>query len=167
MHGSRPTCGAHPHSRGENASNFYVPFQSQGSSPLTRGKPGDRASDRLPRRLIPAHAGKTVRFRRLLARLRAHPRSRRENRLIHWPTRSLVGSSPLTRGKLHRFCSREFLERLIPTHAGKTSHSRLRRYDAGAHPRSRGENTSPAGATGISQGSSPLTRVNRSGGDFR
>ena len=70
---------AHPRSRGENASNFYVPFQSQGSSPLTRGKPGDRASDRLPRRLIPAHAGKTVRFRRLLARSRAHPRSRGGN----------------------------------------------------------------------------------------
>ena len=131
---------AHPRSRGENASNFYVPFQSQGSSPLTRGKPGDRASDRLPRRLIPAHAGKTVRFRRLLARSRAHPRSRRENKQLLVTAASQRGSSPLTRGK-HRAVRRAGRQRgLIPTHAGKTPKVLWRRLPRWAHPRPRGDN---------------------------
>ena len=116
---------AHPRSRGENASNFYVPFQSQGSSPLTRGKPGDRASDRLPRRLIPAHAGKTVRFRRLLARSRAHPRSREENILSRFFTKSHTGSSPLTRGKRIELLRAVPEPGLIPTHAGKTRRPRV------------------------------------------
>ena len=46
----------------------------------------------------------------------------------------------------------------MPTHAGKTARCRGYGRGLGAHPRSRGENTSPAGATGLSQGSSPLTR---------
>ena len=53
--------------------------------------------------------------------------------------------------------------RLIPTHAGKTSHSRLRRYDAGAHPRSRGENEKPRRLPRMRVGSSPLMRGKRQG----
>ena len=50
---------AHPRSRGENALRFARSRPRCGSSPLTRGKPLARSRDRDPRRLIPAHAGKT------------------------------------------------------------------------------------------------------------
>ena len=50
----------------------------------------------------------------------AHPRSRGENRLIHWPPRTLVGSSPLTRGKRRSHSSPVLVAGLIPAHAGKT-----------------------------------------------
>ena len=53
-------CAAHPRSRGENADLERDDQLRSGSSPLTRGKP--RWPQRRPRtrRLIPAHAGKTV-----------------------------------------------------------------------------------------------------------
>ena len=71
--------GAHPRSRGENDHRVRLREHDHGSSPLTRGKPADRALSGKWSGLIPAHAGKTP------------------------PTfgRSCVGagSSPLTRGK--------------------------------------------------------------------
>ena len=54
---------AHPRSHGENISQAAMPASRRGSSPLTRGKhcvEVDRASRD---RLIPAHAGKTFRWR--------------------------------------------------------------------------------------------------------
>ena len=51
--------GAHPRSRGENASRRPSTRSPWGSSPLTRGKPGQPSQSLRCRRLIPAHAGKT------------------------------------------------------------------------------------------------------------
>ena len=51
--------GAHPRSRGENVQNSAMPAPSEGSSPLTRGKPVRDARDYALAGLIPAHAGKT------------------------------------------------------------------------------------------------------------
>ena len=72
-----------------------------GSSPLTRGKQrrGDKLAD--AGRLIPAHAGKTVRA----ARARS----------------AWSGSSPLTRGKHAALLEGHVAVRLIPAHAGKTN----------------------------------------------
>ena len=56
---SRPG-GAHPRSRGENGGLGWSPRRSQGSSPLTLGKPADRARGLAVAGLIPAHAGKTM-----------------------------------------------------------------------------------------------------------
>ena len=53
---------------------------TEGSSPLTRGKPHSSALDAHGQRLIPAHAGKTVIVSVLADTKRAHPRSRGENR---------------------------------------------------------------------------------------
>ena len=53
-----------------------------------------------------------------------------------------AGSSPLTRGKPNRNGHVAMNERLIPAHAGKTLTGMVADTDAGAHPRSRGENTS-------------------------
>ena len=51
---------AHPRSRGENALVQSPAKPTVGSSPLTRGKRPPEMRRRLPSRLIPAHAGKTV-----------------------------------------------------------------------------------------------------------
>ena len=111
---------AHPRSRGENGSACSMISVKSGSSPLTRGKQTGSGERRCPRRLIPAHAGKTVDCGQCLPAIRAHPRSRGENVpgshscLLSW------GSSPLTRGKRSRSRRCGSARRLIPAHAGKT-----------------------------------------------
>ena len=70
---------AHPRSRGENRDRRGEPVNQGGSSPLTRGKLRVRADQPGKRRLIPAHAGKTLATGRRRSRLGAHPRSRGEN----------------------------------------------------------------------------------------
>ena len=52
------------------------------------------------------------------------------------------GSSPLTRGKPTPTTGKTVRDRLIPAHAGKTGHVAHGYYSFGAHPRSRGENSS-------------------------
>ena len=70
---------AHPRSRGENFPDLDVATAVAGSSPLTRGKPRRDRRDPDPRRLIPAHAGKTSRRACRSPPIWAHPRSRGEN----------------------------------------------------------------------------------------
>ena len=50
---------AHPRSRGENGRAAAADFHTNGSSPLTRGKPAPDAIVQEGGGLIPAHAGKT------------------------------------------------------------------------------------------------------------
>ena len=88
----------------------------------------------------------------------AHPRSRGEN----WGGASVrlrvLGSSPLTRGKLDRLGDHGLDRGLIPAHAGKTMTAIDARACRGAHPRSRGENDAHHVAGNPPGGSSPLTR---------
>ena len=72
-----------------------------------------------------------------------------------------AGSSPLTRGKLQVANQVASAHRLIPAHAGKTCGRRDARWDRGAHPRSRGENSLFAVMSPQAPGSSPLTRGKR------
>ena len=153
-----PRKRAHPRSRGEN--NWTRPPcpTRSGSSPLTRGKHGER-SDVGPRRgLIPAHAGKTSRSCSRAGCRGAHPRSRGENELSAKVAHNAQGSSPLTRGK-HQVGGR-LRDRLglIPAHAGKTSRGVSEDSGHGAHPRSRGENQIQVLKAHMGDGSSPLTR---------
>ena len=137
---SRWIASAHPRSRGENAVGHCDAARLPGSSPLTRGKPGDHAAPDSRQRLIPAHAGKTWDLRVGGETDWAHPRSRGEN-LYPRSSSSLVrGSSPLTRGKRATDSGGGGRGRLIPAHAGKTSASTWIRSEPRAHPRSRGEN---------------------------
>ena len=129
-----------------------------GSSPLTRGKPAPRRRRQAWRRLIPAHAGKTLLNRVPLNALSAHPRSRGENQGRRWRRRVVVGSSPLTRGKLDMCKEGTRVGRLIPAHAGKTHQPEVRPWGTTAHPRSRGENWATNRMRPSTVGSSPLTR---------
>ncbi len=149
---------AHPSSRGENHWLKGKTETMGASSPLTRGKPWGRVPHHCPRRLIPAHAGKTCSGRRKQPRTRAHPRSRGENHPSHQAAASRMGSSPLTRGKRRRPHPPPPRCRLIPAHAGKTSWARPASSSGTAHPRSRGENAGPSGWLQIPTGSCPLTR---------
>ena len=149
---------AHPRSRGENVSHASDAEVIWGSSPLTRGKrrrimPGKRAPG-----LIPAHAGKTTSRPCRTWEPWAHPRSRGENASRDWPLIVALGSSPLTRGKLHDRRPAMTTAGLIPAHAGKTPTPRLSPPCSRAHPRSRGENNDPKSVSSILRGSSPLTR---------
>ena len=149
---------AHPRSRGENLLIGPCPCSPMGSSPLTRGKPWRYTSLRLVSGLIPAHAGKTVRRIQRMEHPGAHPRSRGENQESEGPVNAKKGSSPLTRGKRREPRSGRREPGLIPAHAGKTWGSGLYFCDAGAHPRSRGENGTHSHSGQPSGGSSPLTR---------
>ena len=135
---SRPTSRAHPRSRREND-------QATLTCKVTEG-------------LIPAHAGKTHRGRGGGGLDRAHPRSRGENGVgVDWGV-SEGGSSPLTRGKPTRATWQGTHPGLIPAHAGKTKRVADGPSTQGAHPRSRGENSSEATERVNRAGSSPLTR---------
>ena len=91
-----------------------------GSSPLTRGKPWARRSGQTGPRLIPAHAGKTIKAGTVAAIEAAHPHSRGENVVLRQLSGVTAGSSPLTRGKLGCASFRYKTSGLIPAHAGKT-----------------------------------------------
>ena len=112
---------AHPRSRGENHCAASQISASRGSSPLTRGKRGVRVLLGRGHRLIPAHAGKTGPRWLSQAEETAHPRSRGENSIFSRIPIVVVGSSPLTRGKLLPSFHPTVKRRLIPAHAGKTS----------------------------------------------
>ena len=72
-----------------------------------------------------------------------------------------IGSSPLTRGKLHIGDKRINRRRLIPAHAGKTWCLSCGALAHWAHPRSRGENPASSPSGRATHGSSPLTRGKR------
>ena len=74
-----PPTTAHPRSRGEHARRGTPFTADDGSSPLTRGAPATIDRSTAIRRLIPAHAGSTMRLRPTSERQRAHPRSRGEH----------------------------------------------------------------------------------------
>ena len=137
---SRCCSPAHPRSRGENLVCCGFSLHGVGSSPLTRGKLLLRSGSRTPKRLIPAHAGKTPTPSRRCKPSPAHPRSRGENYATQRNPVRPTGSSPLTRGKQEKYKRQCDENRLIPAHAGKTATPLLRRLIPRAHPRSRGEN---------------------------
>ena len=79
---------------------------------------------------------------------------------------SLLGSSPLTRGKRRARRQSARLSGLIPAHAGKTFLMLARLHHQGAHPRSRGENISEHANSDPAHGSSPLTRGKQDGPNY-
>ena len=115
-------------------------------------------------RLIPAHAGKTLRASLSSALLWAHPHSRGENSRTDPIMELMPGSSPLTRGKLVVRVAVQLPAGLIPTHAGKTPARPEPQASPRAHPRSRGENAHDSHMNIARLGSSPLTRGKRNPG---
>ena len=152
---------AHPRSRGENLGRAGQVRPDRGSSPLTRGKHAALVGAGHDRGLIPAHAGKTPLHLSDNLVNGAHPRSRGENVRALAFVVPIVGSSPLTRGKLDQHTNHGHIRGLIPAHAGKTRSWARRGRVRTAHPRSRGENATVRLIRTVTAGSSPLTRGKR------
>ena len=91
--------------------------------------------------LIPAHAGKTLVYRRFFIRSRAHPRACGENRDGRGHPPHSAGSSPRMRGKPTYGGYGQSFQGLIPAHAGKTAEAAYSRVKSWAHPRACGENS--------------------------
>ena len=150
--------GDHPRSRGENNEEWINANGEEGSPPLTRGKPVWNPGIFCRGRITPAHAGKTPILCMRIAMRWDHPRSRGENvwkaALLH----PVLGSPPLTRGKLiWRSCG-NLAMRITPAHAGKTLLYQSTCPTRQDHPRSRGENPISGRKVDYMKGSPPLTR---------
>ena len=74
----------------------------------------------LPKRNIPAHAGKTGSAVAIYVSFQEHPRARGENAIAPATSALIGGTSPRTRGKLHGQLGADVDIRNIPAHAGKT-----------------------------------------------
>ena len=126
-----------------------------GSSPLARGTYILNAALDLALRLIPTHAGNTLKSTLCMALTRAHPRSRGE----HTPTKALRrrtwGSSPLTRGTSSVRYGRRETFRLISARAGNTVQAPEAPTGRTNHPRSHGEHLPRPRAARSRMGSSP------------
>ena len=129
---------AHPCLCGEHITAFGTATERRGSSPLTRGALTVTTTAAHLNGLIPAHAGSTHAL--------DHDRGGDE------------GSSPLTRGARLPTGGHDSPPRLIPAHAGSTITMTNEIATNRAHPRSRGEHSTPGGANRNRLGSSPLTR---------
>ena len=78
----------------------------------------------MPTRLIPAHAGNTLRVKAPPTQARAHPRSRGEHSTSDSSGGLYAGSSPLTRGTQTGDYLHIVTTGLIPAHAGNTTSTR-------------------------------------------
>ncbi len=90
----------HPRSRGVDSLSQWPNPVPEGSSPLARGRRGERGRAGQSPRIIPARAGSTVIRGSLRAASRDHPRSRGVDGPVIVMAFDPFGSSPLARGRL-------------------------------------------------------------------
>ena len=90
----------HPRMRGEHVYHPSPTIRSMGSSPHARGAPFLVSHITSPSRIIPACAGSTTSFRRVICLSSDHPRMRGEHTNKIKDIKVFVGSSPHARGAL-------------------------------------------------------------------
>ena len=148
----------HPRSRGEYLLTTSDIVEKPGSSPLSRGIPGNTGHAAVGGRIIPALAGNTGSLNKTAQNSWDHPRSRGEYLRVSRLAGAWSGSSPLSRGIPDvRWGLQEQL-RIIPALAGNTGDDPARCRQAGDHPRSRGEYATRMFRLEPRWGSSPLSR---------
>ena len=155
---TRACSPAHPRACGENSPGRASLVTTPGSSPRVRGKPTRSRPQGLPRGLIPARAGKTLKRLVTQSHAPAHPRACGENGRDFGDPLVRRGSSPRVRGKLVDQFAVAARDGLIPARAGKTSPTSRRRPRPTAHPRACGENPNRSRASARIPGSSPRVR---------
>ena len=133
----------HPRTRGEKFGVMAGEAGAGGSPPHTRGKAAGSVPADQPRRITPAHAGKSnakASSRRCTGGSPPHTRGKVRRHVRH--TQKL-GSPPHTRGKVD--CDSLFrnADRITPAHAGKSSQNVRLCRKAEDHPRTRGEKAVP------------------------
>ena len=152
---------AHPRACGENEVAGRGGEVPCGSSPRVRGKHAQEGALVVPRRLIPARAGKTSPPGCSSRHTPAHPRACGENGDCLPGCGPVGGSSPRVRGKPARADVVVAVPRLIPARAGKTPTVLPRARTLWAHPRACGENITAALDIISGVGSSPRVRGKR------
>ena len=148
----------HPRTRGVYHDQCCVPLRCGGSSPHTRGLRALEHQEGGHERIIPAHAGFTLRVRRVRGRREDHPRTRGVYFRRALPVSASAGSSPHTRGLRHQPAARHRHRGIIPAHAGFTATSSPTRVRRGDHPRTRGVYEKLLSGDNAALGSSPHTR---------
>ena len=85
-----------------------------------RGKPDNGLSSLTSQRIIPAHAGQTIKCRKIRVGQTDHPRACGANSSAVAFGAGVGGSSPRMRGKHHHGGGVRLTCRIIPAHAGQT-----------------------------------------------
>ena len=148
-----------------------------GSPPHTRGKVAVAASLPFFERITPAHAGKRrpclpasigsedhpragksscAAFARAVAE--DHPRTRGEKTGFCSASKVIIGSPPLTRGKVEHDLRSRLCRGITPAHAGKRFFCEFRHHFGEDHPRTRGEKEYSNQIDAFGAGSPPHTR---------
>ena len=131
----------HPRACGENQENLAPCKTCSGSPPRMRGKLIYKVSERVPARITPAHAGKTLSHVVPALHMTDHPRACGENYKRYGAKVATDGSPPRMRGKPKSHgCVRKH-RRITPAHAGKTSGMSCCALRHADHPRACGENS--------------------------
>ena len=157
--GPRPD---HPRACGELLCRDDEARMASGSSPRMRGTPGGVKLVTCRYRIIPAHAGNSLRAPVASASGSDHPRACGE---LDWPgAQDLAdtGSSPRMRGTQRGSMPRSVLHRIIPAHAGNSRRSRGETGSRPDHPRACGELSASTSSIDSFTGSSPRMRGTRS-----
>ena len=148
----------HPRACGELPTWSAKKTLAGGSSPRMRGTHTIEDAKQAGLRIIPAHAGNSVRPRRSPCPESDHPRACGELCPTTEITVPGIGSSPRMRGTQGREEARAFIRRIIPAHAGNSVPCSPRSRQPSDHPRACGELASSQRAVPIGIGSSPRMR---------
>ena len=148
----------HPRACGANAEAIAQAAAEDGSSPRMRGKLVGMVVFPRPKRIIPAHAGQTLRKACFRGGLTDHPRACGANEIRHLNDTIRNGSSPRMRGKRisPQFCIPYV--RIIPAHAGQTQRGPRHCAYRTDHPRACGANQFFCFGESVGNGSSPRMR---------
>ena len=109
-------------------------------------------------RIIPADAGSTKQYPKVVTEKGDHPRGCGEHNFIQSLALVLIGSSPRMRGALHQRHEAPQARRIIPADAGSTLVQAVGGWQTADHPRGCGEHLLVSGPSGCPWGSSPRMR---------
>ena len=147
-----------PRARGGNSVCNKKSTHRMGRSPRTRGKRDLNTRSGLTNGTIPAHAGETSPYRKVLATRWDDPRARGGNVAWYRALPMIMGRSPRTRGK-RRLCHGGGVEPgTIPAHAGETCLLISTNPEERDDPRARGGNNRDSKSPPSPLGRSPRTR---------
>ena len=148
----------HPRVCGEKAEWFRANRYYEGSPPRMRGKVGLPPPFLSMRRITPAYAGKSPKFRNRLDVYKDHPRVCGEKTYRDSPTYPAAGSPPRMRGKASGPGVLSSLSGITPAYAGKSPVRELLLIVSRDHPRVCGEKASRFSIASIRLGSPPRMR---------
>ena len=129
----------HPRIRGERPTLAARALYCSGSSPHTRGTRRFTMILATGQRFIPAYAGNASLSTNSVLAVTVHPRIRGDRKRPTELLRTVLGSSPHTRGTPHTSSENSLNRRFIPAYAGNAGEGKINATLMAVHPRIRGE----------------------------